>query len=98
MARYERIAAALRDGILNGQYAPGERLPPQRDLARSWKTTLLTVRQALDQLQEDGLIRVEHGVGTFVADLDQAYDPYTVASFAEVLREHGLETETRLLA
>jgi GntR family transcriptional regulator len=98
MARYERIAAALRDGILNGQYAPGERLPPQRDLARIWKTTLLTVRQALDQLQQDGLIRVEHGVGTFVVDLDQAYDPYAVASFTEVLREHGLESETLLLA
>jgi GntR family transcriptional regulator len=98
MARYERIAAALRDSILNGQYAPGERLPPQRDLARTWKTTLLTVRQALDQLQQDGLIRVEHGVGTFVVDLDQAYDPYAVASFTEVLREHGLETETQLIS
>src|SRR3954470_19194059 len=98
MARYEKIAAALRDRILNGQYAPGERLPPQRDLARIWKTTLLTARQALDQLQQDGLIRVEHGVGTFVVDLDQAYDPYAVASFTEVLRDRGLETESLLLA
>src|SRR3954470_3365843 len=97
MARYEKIAAALRDRILNGQYAPGERLPPQRDLARIWKTTLLTARQALDQLQQDGLIRVEHGVGTFVVDVDLAYDPYAVASFTEVLREHGLESETPLL-
>jgi DNA-binding GntR family transcriptional regulator len=98
MSRYERIAAALRDGILAGRYAPGERLPRQRDLARAWQTTLPTVRQALEQLQRDGLLRVEHGVGTFVADLDRAYDPFAVASFTEALRERGLDVETRLLS
>ncbi len=98
VARYEQIAAELRDGILAGRYAPGERLPRQRDLAATWKTTLPTVRQALDELQEDGLLRVEHGVGTFVADLARAYDPFAVASFTEALRERGLESETRLLS
>ena len=98
VSRYERIAAALRDGILAGQYAPGDRLPRQRDLARTWQTTLPTVRQALEQLQQDGLIRVEHGIGTFVADLDRAYDPFAVGSFTDALRERGLEVETRLLA
>jgi DNA-binding GntR family transcriptional regulator len=97
VARYERIAAAIRDRILAGEYAPGERLPGQRALATAWKTTLPTVRQALDQLQRDGLLRVEHGVGTFVADLDRSYDPFMVASFTETLRERGLEVETRLL-
>jgi len=97
VARYERIAAAIRDRILAGEYAPGERLPRQRDLASIWKTTLPTVRHALDQLQRDGLLRVEHGVGTFVADLDGAFDPFTVASFTEALRERGLDVETRLL-
>jgi DNA-binding GntR family transcriptional regulator len=98
MARYERIAAALRESILAGEYAPGARLPRQQELARVWQTTLPTVRQALDQLQRDGLIRVEHGVGTFVADLDQAHDPFAVASFTEALQAHGLAVETRLLA
>lgn len=97
MARYERIAAAIRDRILTGDYAPGERLPGQQELASQWHTTLRTVRQALDQLQQDGLLRVEHGVGTFVADLDRAYDPFTVASFTAALRERGLDVETRLL-
>lgn len=96
MSRYERIATALRDSILAGQYAPGDRLPRQQDLARTWKTTLSTVRQALDLLQGEGLLRVEHGVGTFVADLDRAYDPFAVASLAEILRERGLEVETCL--
>src|SRR5919202_2264731 len=98
LARYERIAAGIRDRILAGEYAPGERLPGQQELAVHWQTTLRTVRQALDRLQQDGLLRVEHGVGTFVADLDRAYDPFTVASFTETLRERGLEVETRLLS
>jgi GntR family transcriptional regulator len=98
VSRYERIAAELRERILAGEYAPGERLPRQTELARSWNVNLLTVRQALDQLEQDGLLRVEHGVGTFVADLDRAYDPFAVASFTDVLRERGLEFETRLLS
>lgn len=98
MSRYERIAAAIRDSILAGRYAPGDRLPRQRDLAETWTTTLPTVRQAIEQLQQDGLLRVEHGVGTFVADLDQVYDPFALASFAEALSERGLEVETRLLS
>lgn len=98
MARYERIAAELKARILAGQYAPGAQLPPQRELAEAWKTTLPTVRQALDQLKQDGFLRMEHGVGTFVADLAAAADPFAVASFTETLRERGLEAETRLLA
>ena len=97
MARYERIAAAIRDRILAGEYAPGQRLLGQQELANQWQTTLRTVRQALEQLRQDGFLRVEHGVGTFVADLDRAYDPFTVASFTAALRERGLDVETRLL-
>ena len=46
---------------------PGERLDNQRSLAREFGVTLMTLRQALELLERDGLITRRHGLGTFVA-------------------------------
>src|SRR5215470_8526339 len=55
---YQRITAGL--------LPPGTKLPPQADLASALGVSLLTLRQALDQLAREGLIASEHGRGTFV--------------------------------
>jgi CheY-like chemotaxis protein len=55
---YQRITAGL--------LPPGTKLPPQADLAPTLGVSLLTLRQALDQLAQEGLIASEHGRGTFV--------------------------------
>ncbi|UCF96903.1 MAG: GntR family transcriptional regulator [Spirochaetaceae bacterium] len=44
---YEKIYEAIRNAIITGQYAPGERLP-QRKLAETFNTTTITVREALE--------------------------------------------------
>lgn len=62
------IAEALRSEVLRGVLPPGDQLPPISDLSRRFGTTPITVRRALRQLEEEGLVRVEHGVGTFVAE------------------------------
>src|SRR5919202_2869634 len=98
MALYEEVASRLRAQILAGEYQPGARLPTQRDLARAWGIALPTMRQALEKLIDEGLLRAEHGVGTFVADLDHYDEPYTLGSFDSVLRERGVEVETRFVA
>jgi len=65
---WRRIEQAVRDDILAGRYAPGGQLPPDRDLATLYGASRMTARRALAQLQQDGLIRIEHGNGTFVSD------------------------------
>jgi DNA-binding FadR family transcriptional regulator len=60
------IAAHLRRAIENGTYADGDRLPPERELAATFRTARSTVRRALDQLERSGLVSRRLGSGTFV--------------------------------
>jgi DNA-binding transcriptional MocR family regulator len=66
-----RIAAELRARIERGEYAPGQRFPTEFELAAEWETARNTVRGALQQLRNEGLIDVRQGHGTFVRDLRQ---------------------------
>ena len=55
-ARYKAIAADLADKIRSGAYRAGQALPPQRELSTAYGVTLMTLRQALQTLSEDGLV------------------------------------------
>lgn len=93
MARYTEIAAQIKRRILDADYFPGDRLPSNRELAAAFATTVVTVRQAISLLAEGGWLRVEHGVGTFVADLGA---PGMLASFTSGSIEGGPSLTTRL--
>jgi len=64
----EEIAHRLIDGILRGRFRFGERLPPERELARYMNVGRPTLREALRVLNMLGLVDVRHGEGTFVVD------------------------------
>jgi DNA-binding FadR family transcriptional regulator len=69
------IAARLRQAILDGTYADGERLPAERDLAQHFEAARSTVREALRRLEESRLVTRRIGSGTFVTHhpaLDQS--------------------------
>ncbi|MGH7326442.1 MAG: GntR family transcriptional regulator [Candidatus Rokuibacteriota bacterium] len=96
--RYHRIAEALRERIQHGELTPGERLPNQRRLAREFGVTLMTLRQALELLERDQLIRRQHGLGTFVAGPSIDYDILQLRRFAGDLLAQGEPVSTRLLS
>ena len=60
------IAAALRDQITSGHYAPGDKLPSERDLATRFHSARNTAREAISILSSEGLVDVQHGRGAFV--------------------------------
>tara|TARA_B110000858_G_scaffold194218_1_gene248172 strand:- start:19162 stop:19887 length:726 start_codon:yes stop_codon:yes gene_type:complete len=65
------IAGVLRDEILRQQYRSGERFPSERDLATRFDASRGAVREALPQLEQLGLIRVQPG-GARVQSVDSA--------------------------
>jgi DNA-binding transcriptional regulator YhcF (GntR family) len=65
---YEQLAAELRAAIHNGDYQPGDRLPPARELAQANGIAVMTVRHAYDVLRDEGLIVGHQGRGVFVQD------------------------------
>jgi GntR family transcriptional regulator len=95
--KYLRIHAELRDRITSGQWPAGTSLPAQRDLAGEFGVSIMTLRQALQLLADDGLIAARHGSGTYVAARYE-YDLGHLRSFAADLADQGAEIRTRLLA
>jgi GntR family phosphonate transport system transcriptional regulator len=65
---WRRIDRSLRSAIAEGRYAPGSKLPPDRQLASDYGASRVTARRALAALEQDGLLRIEHGNGTFVSE------------------------------
>jgi GntR family transcriptional regulator len=95
---YRRIAADLADKIREGTYRPGDALPAQRDLSAQYGVTLMTLRQALQALRDEGLIVQQAGRGTFIAPVQAAYRVDTLRSFVEDLREQGHDVTTEVLS
>lgn len=64
---YLQVAEYLRREILERRLVPGDRLPPIRELSRTWKTTPGTVQRAFRELAQEGLVFSRSGAGTVVA-------------------------------
>src|SRR5262245_39424721 len=68
----QQVEEALRKAVLNGQLRTGERLPPEAELARQFRVSRPTIREALSALESQGLIRKVAGAGggSFVQTVD----------------------------
>jgi GntR family transcriptional regulator len=66
--KYRRIADDLRAGIRAGEYRPGRPLPGENDLMARYAVARMTVRQALAELQREGLAVARRGSGVYVSD------------------------------
>ncbi|GAB3570864.1 hypothetical protein GCM10027445_25180 [Amycolatopsis endophytica] len=62
----EQIFADLQDRILLGEFARGERLPTERELAAAYGVSVNTVRESVRALSLMGMVEVRHGSGAFV--------------------------------
>lgn len=64
----ERVSRSLREAIDGSEILPGDRLPTETQLAAQYEVSRPTVRAALRELESHGLVRTQHGVGSFVAE------------------------------
>jgi GntR family phosphonate transport system transcriptional regulator len=97
VALWRQIASRLQQDIGAGVYPPGGRLPTEAELSHHFRVNRHTVRRALEELSRGGLVRVEQGRGSFVAEdvLEYAVEPRT--RFSEWIRRHNKEPSGRVL-
>lgn len=69
---YEQVAGQVTDLVARGEFKPGDRLPPERDLAKLLGVSRPTVREAMIALEIAGLVEVRVGAGAFVTDKAKA--------------------------
>ena len=67
---YEQIKNAIKENILKNKVKEGEQLPSVRTLSKDLKVSILTVKKAYDELEEEGFVESRQWLGTFVAGKD----------------------------
>ena len=97
VALWRQIARALEAEIAGGSAAPGSRLPTEAQLSARFAVNRHTVRRALEEMSRNGLVRVEQGRGSFVAEdvLDYAVGART--RFSEIVRRHNKEPSGEMI-
>jgi GntR family transcriptional regulator, transcriptional repressor for pyruvate dehydrogenase complex len=95
---YEHIVGQINALIRDGRWAPGDQIPPERELAERFRVSRTSVREALRALEMQGIIDSRQGGGTFVrtADTEMLVGPLAAAilrgrrELAEVLEVREL--------
>jgi GntR family transcriptional regulator len=94
---YTQIRELLRERILNGMYKSHAQMPSENDMVRTFGVSRITVRQALTDLQKEGLIFKIHGKGTFVSKPKATQNLRRLEGFGEAMSGAGHETFSRVL-
>lgn len=95
---YNQLKELLRTQILDGTYPAESRMPSESELGDQFQVSRITVRQALGDLQKEGLIFKIHGKGTFVAKPKAFQNVSTLQGLAESLAQLGHEVINQLLS
>jgi GntR family transcriptional regulator len=95
---HHQVYVDLRRAIDSGEWRPGDRLPPERELAVRYGCSLITVRRALTELARERRLERTPGRGTFVQRARIDRDLADEKSFTEEMQVRGLDPETRLIA
>jgi GntR family transcriptional regulator, transcriptional repressor for pyruvate dehydrogenase complex len=95
---YEHIVDQIRALIREGRWAPGDQIPPERELAERFRVSRTSVREALRALEMQGVIDSRQGGGTFVRTADtEALVPPLAAAILRGRRELAEVLEVREL-
>lgn len=94
---WRQIALALEREIAAGTYGAGGRLPTEAQLSARFGVNRHTVRRALEDLSRRGLIRIEQGRGSFVAEATFEYEVGPRTRFSEWIRRHNKEPVGKVL-
>lgn len=90
---HRQLYLVLHDEIARGALGPGDALPTEQSLCEQFGVSRITVRRALADLAEAGLIERRHGVGSFVTERPPTSRTAAGGTYLDELRQVQFETE-----
>lgn len=93
---WSQLANLLREKIEKGEYKVGDTLPPEMQLIDIYGVSRITVRQAMDNLMNEGYIERRRGKGTIVLNRVENVSTAMKSSFKQ-LRENGEKAEKKII-
>ncbi|MEQ8524864.1 GntR family transcriptional regulator [Gracilimonas sp.] len=97
-SKHEKVAAKLRNEITGTEYEPGDQLPSEKRLCDYFKVSRVTVRHALQTLENERLIYRKQGLGAFVADTTLNSGLVQLTDFSEDMKKAGLKSSSGLIS
>jgi GntR family transcriptional regulator len=96
-ALHRQLFMVLRDQIAQGVYPNGSAIPPEDDLCRQFGVSRITVRRAVSDLEQLGIVEKRPGRGTFVRATPSRKRPEATLGFLAGLRKTARETSVLVL-
>jgi DNA-binding GntR family transcriptional regulator len=93
---YNRLAEMIRQRILAGEWRAGQRLPTEQRLCEDFSASRITIRRALQILEEELLIRRRQGSGTFVSPTPVRKIPILNTDFIASIARHAPDLQRRV--
>ena len=95
--KYAQVREILRARVEDGIYLPGMSIPSESDLAEEFGIHRLTVRNAIDLLVKEGLLKPIQGKGVYVLGKKIKHNLESLAGFRQKIREQGLKPSVKNL-
>jgi len=95
---YHQLKQLLVDRIMSNELQPGDILPTEEKLQETYQLSRTTVRQALKELEIDGLVSRHRGRGTFVSPAKIRHSAEPHFSLTDALLQQGIQPSWRILS
>ncbi|TYP56106.1 GntR family transcriptional regulator [Thermosediminibacter litoriperuensis] len=94
--RYEIVVQRIKEMVMNGELKEGDKLPSEIEFSRKLGVSRATLREAFRILEDEGLIKRYHGVGTFVSKIPVIKSGMEeLASITKLIERQGMKPGTK---
>lgn len=94
---YQQVADDIKQKIISGEYKAGQILPSETKCCEIYQVSRVTIRNAISDLVDQGLLVKKHGKGTFVQKQKIPSNLFTFHGFTTTCRENNIEIKTHIL-
>jgi len=94
---YVRIQEYIADLILSGKLTPETKIQSEREFSDDLGVSRMTVRKALTELVNEGLLERRHGSGTYVAKPKVTYEAQEMVNYIAAMKSRNISTNSQLL-
>jgi GntR family transcriptional regulator len=94
---YARIQEYIADLILSGKLAPEDKIQSEREFSEDLGVSRMTVRRALTDLVNEGLLERRHGSGTYVARAKVTYEAREMVNYVQAMQKRNVATGSQLI-
>jgi GntR family transcriptional regulator len=95
---YARIEQAIATEIARGEYRPGDQIPTEDELLQRFQVSRITVRRAIQNLVNRGLLEIRRGLGTFVLSPRIEAELTKLTGFVEDMNTAGRKATARVVS